>query len=132
MNAQKHVEVRRFMSCIKSNFEHMVYFRPITLRPVELASLLDKLQGIYEKEALEIDKNMVVIGSDLRILNMEDYSEYNFTLSLPQDADPAAGAISVLSPLGSSLTGKKKGDIIKLYLGNSCNRFCIVDVKHNP
>lgn len=132
MNAQKHVEVRRFMSCLNNNFEDMIYFRPITLRPVELASLLDTLQGIYEKEAREIDRNMVVIGANVNILNMEDHSEYSFTLSLPQHSDPASGSISVLSPLGSSLTGKKKGDIVKLYLGNSCSRFCIVSVTHNP
>lgn len=132
MNKHKHIAARRFTSCLSDDFEKISYFRPITLRPVELASLLEKLQGIYDKEPSTIDENMVVIGSDITILNMEDYSELSITLSLPRDAEPASGAISVLSPLGSSLIGRRKGDNVKLYLGNSCNRFCIISVTHNP
>lgn len=129
MTLQKYGEVRRFISQLDSDFEKVTCFRPITLRPVEVASLLDKLQGIYDSENVSVDPSVAAVGSELKLLNMEDYSECSFILNLPQNANPDIGSISVLSPLGSSLIGRKKGEIVTIYLGNNLSRFCIVSVK---
>ncbi|MND09628.1 nucleoside diphosphate kinase regulator [compost metagenome] len=38
------------------------------------------------------------------------------TLAVPEDANPAAGLISVLSPVGSALVGRRAGDRVEALL----------------
>jgi regulator of nucleoside diphosphate kinase len=40
-------------------------------------------------------------------------SEYSLTLCYPADADPAAGRVSVLSPVGASLLGLRVGEVAR-------------------
>lgn len=132
MNTNKGVDVRQFISWLKDDYEKFVSFRPVTLRPVELASLLEKLQGIYDVPTRLVTDCTVLVGSKVGLMNMQDYSEASFLVTLPQDSDPAEGKISVLSPLGSALLGQRRGEIISLFLGNTKSPFCLISVNQNP
>jgi transcription elongation factor GreA len=52
------------------------------------------------------------LGSQVTVVDEESGAERVYTLSTPNDADPAAGAISADSPLGRALTGAQKGDVV--------------------
>ncbi|WP_269621274.1 GreA/GreB family elongation factor [Zhongshania sp. BJYM1] len=132
MNTEIFVEVRRFISWLKDDYSKMVEFRPITLRPIELASLLDKLEGIYDVPVKRASSFTVLIGAKVGLMNMNDFTEASIVISLPSESNPAEGKISVLSPLGSTLIGRNRGEVIKLCLGNSENMFCIISVVQNP
>jgi hypothetical protein len=132
VNTNKGVDVRQFISWLKDDYEKFVSFRPVTLRPVELASLLEKLQGIYDVPTRLVTDCTVLVGSKVSLMNMQDFSEASFLVTLPQDSDPAEGKISVLSPLGSALLGQRRGEIISLFLGNTKSPFCLISVNQNP
>lgn len=132
MDTNKCIDVRQFISWLKEDYEKLVSFRPITLRPVELASLLEKLQGIYDVPTRIFTDCTVLVGSKVGLMNMQDFSEASFLVTLPQDSDPAQGKISVMSPLGSALIGLRRGEIISLFLGNTKSPFCIISVNQNP
>jgi len=50
------------------------------------------------------------------------------TLALPEDADPANGRISVLSPVGLALIGREKGAVVEAAAPNG--RTLIVRIGH--
>lgn len=50
------------------------------------------------------------------------------TLALPEDADPASGRISVLSPVGLALIGREKGAVVEASAPNG--RALIVRILH--
>jgi transcription elongation GreA/GreB family factor len=132
MNAEYLADIRDFISTFKNSAEPINFFRPITLRPVELASLLEKLEGIYDEPKLPLKKNVVLIGSKVVILDMFDYTEMSLIISLPDDSDPSKGKISVLSPLGSSLLGRERGETFAIFYGNRMNRFRITSIDQQP
>ncbi|MFT6579349.1 MAG: transcription elongation GreA/GreB family factor [Zhongshania sp.] len=132
MDTELFVDVRRFIAWLKDDYSKLVEFRPITIRPVELASLLEKLEGIYDVPVNRASSSTVLVGTKIGLMNMNDFTEASIVISLPKESNPAEGKISVLSPLGSTLIGRNRGEVIKLCLGNSENMFCIISVDQNP
>tara|TARA_R110000782_G_scaffold138337_3_gene230949 strand:- start:847 stop:1245 length:399 start_codon:yes stop_codon:yes gene_type:complete len=132
VNTELFVDVRRFIAWLKDDYSKLVEFRPITIRPVELASLLEKLEGIYDVPVNRASSSTVLVGTKIGLMNMNDFTEASIVISLPKESNPAEGKISVLSPLGSTLIGRNRGEVIKLCLGNSENMFCIISVDQNP
>jgi len=65
-------------------------------------------------EALSADR--VAMGSTVTYVEEPAGVRRTVTLAYPADADFASGTISVLSPVGRSLLGRKRGDIVDVVL----------------
>ncbi len=59
----------------------------------------------------EVPANVVTMYSQVRVAPAHGGDQRQLTLCYPADADPAAGLVSVLSPMGSSLLGLPVGAI---------------------
>lgn len=57
----------------------------------------------------QVPPDVVTMHSRLVLAEPQTGAQWQLTLSYPEDADPGAGFVSVLSPLGSSLLGQKVG-----------------------
>ncbi len=62
----------------------------------------------------EKTKDIVQIGSKVKIKDLEFDEELDYSIVGATEADPVAGKISNLSPLGAELLGKKKGAKLKV------------------
>lgn len=62
----------------------------------------------------EKNKDMVQIGSKVKLKDLEFDEVLDYSIVGATEADPVAGKISNLSPLGSELLGKKKGTKVKV------------------
>ena len=82
-------------------------------------------QGKLEWEAKEIeaklkncevikmdDSDRVQLGSKLKYLDIEENEEYEFTIVGTAEADFTKGKVSIESPVGQALNGKKAGDVV--------------------
>jgi regulator of nucleoside diphosphate kinase len=60
--------------------------------------------------------------SRVELVDVHTHRRQVLTICYPQDAEPAAGFISVLSPVGISLLGLKVGDVAKWHTphGEEC------------
>jgi regulator of nucleoside diphosphate kinase len=58
----------------------------------------------------EIASDIVTMNSQVEIVHDGSALRQKFTLCYPADADAALGLISVLSPVGSALLGRRVGD----------------------
>ncbi len=56
----------------------------------------------------EIESDVVTIHS--RLLVSEDGARHELAVCYPHDADPNQGRVSVLSPVGTALLGRRVGD----------------------
>lgn len=129
MNIEFLSEIRSFIEKLSAPSEQMKIFNPLTLRPVEIASVTEKLQGIYDAPAHNSDDNTVLIGSNITLIDVIDHSEMMISIVLPHDSDPSQGKISVLSPLGSTLIGAKKGETVTIFVGNRMSRFRVASTR---
>jgi transcription elongation factor GreA len=80
-------------------------------RIAELEAALSTARVIDDKN---IDNSKVYVLSTVTILNKKTNKEMTYTLVSKQEADFAAGKISIESPIGSALLGKEVGESVKV------------------
>lgn len=84
-------------------------------------------------EPHEIPPDVVTMNSRVRFLDESTGQEREATLVYPKDADPAAGKISVLAPVGAALIGMRAGETIDWPLPNGrSKRLKILAVTWQP
>ncbi|ACX52741.1 transcription elongation factor GreA [Ammonifex degensii KC4] len=76
----------------------------------------------------EIGTEEVTIGSTVRLKDLADGAEYEYTIVGSEEADPAAHRISYESPVGRALLGKKKGDTVDVDVPAGKLSFQILDI----
>ncbi len=62
----------------------------------------------------ELEKDVIGIGSKIKLLDLEFDEEMRYTLVGSAEADPSSGMISNESPLGSALLGHREGDTVTI------------------
>jgi regulator of nucleoside diphosphate kinase len=76
----------------------------------KVAALDEHLHGAVVFREGEIAWNCVTMRSCVCILDLASGQSWNYRLAFPADADVSRGRISVLSPLGASLLGRREGE----------------------
>ena len=77
----------------------------------------------------EIDDSKVFILSTVKIKNIKNSMQMNYTLVAENEADIRAGKISVDSPIGKGLLGKEVGEIADINTPAGVMKFEIISIK---
>ncbi len=75
-----------------------------------------------------LDTSKVVILTTVKIKNQDNKAEMKYTLVAESESDLKAGKISVDSPMGKGLLGKKKGEIATIEVPNGKMKFEILEI----
>ena len=76
-------------------------------------TLADLLASAEVMKSRAVNADVVTMYSRVEVVDAHTRRRQVLTICYPDDAEPAAGCISVLSPVGISLLGLKTGDIAK-------------------
>ena len=76
----------------------------------------------------QLDVSKVLVLSKVRIKNLTNNMEMNYTLVAESEADLKSGKISVSSPIGRGLLGKEVGDIAEVSVPNGKIKFEILSI----
>lgn len=87
-------------------------------------ALLDDARVVPPRK---VAPDIVTMSSRVLLRHLDDGIERKLTLCYPQDADPLAGRVSVLSPLGLSLLGQPVGAIVRWACPDGSTRSAEVD-----
>lgn len=96
---------------------------------LELEKELSRAKVVDPKE---IPGDVVTMNSQVRIVDLDTEAESVLTLVFPQQADIAAGKISILSPVGTALLGYHAGDAIEWPVPAGTKRIRIEEVLYQP
>lgn len=75
------------------------------------AELDDGFAHADRMPAHEVPADLVTMYSRVEVVDLHTHARHTLTLCYPRDAAPAMGFISVLSPVGASLLGLRRGDV---------------------
>lgn len=92
-----------------------------------IGKIQDKLQNCKLIEEMDIPKDTVAIGTTVT-LEDADGDTIEYALVGEDESDPAEGRISVQSPLGSGLLGKKAKQTVEIQLPAGPRSFKILKV----
>lgn len=88
--------------------------RLIRLAGHRLPPVLDDLLAQADiTSSRTVRADVVTMYSRVELVDVHTHRRQVVTLCYPQDAEPAAGFISVLSPVGISLLGLRAGDVAR-------------------
>ena len=76
----------------------------------------------------DLDASSVVILSTVKIKQVKTKKEFEYTLVSQSEANLRAGKISVDSPIGKGLLGKKVGEIAEVHTPRGTMEFKILDI----
>jgi transcription elongation factor GreA len=76
----------------------------------------------------QLDLSKVLVLSKVKIKNLNNQMEMNYTLVAESEADLKSGKISVNSPIGKGLLGKKVGEIAEVVVPNGTIKFEIISI----
>lgn len=81
--------------------------------PEALHDLVEELNRAEVKETAEIGANVITLGSQARVRDLETQELMEYTLVTPEEADIDEGRISILAPLGTAMLGYRAGDVFE-------------------
>jgi|TARA_B100001063_G_C16733184_1_gene540479 transcription elongation factor GreA len=91
-----------------------------------------KLEAMYASARIidesQLDTDKVLALSIVKIKNLATKKEMTFTLVAESEADVKTGKISVSSPIGTGLLGKKVGEIAEITVPAGLMKFEIIHI----
>ena len=75
-----------------------------------------------------MDENVIKVGS---FVSLKSEAKIIELILVAKDGNPAEGTISISSPVGNSLIGKKTNDVIKVKTPYAETEYEVIDVKNN-
>ena len=95
---------------------------------MKIAKMEETLANARVIDESQLDVSKVLVLSKVRIKNLANNMEMNYTLVAESEADLKSGKISVSSPIGRGLLGKEVGDIAEVSVPNGKIQFEILSI----
>ncbi len=96
-----------------------------------LVELDNKLSSVRLIDDLEVKVDEARVGALVKLRDEQTKEEFNYTLVGPDEADPPNGKLSIASPLGKALLGKKKGEHFTLNLPRAIVKYFVVKIQRS-
>ena len=94
-----------------------------------LAELDTKLRSVRIINGLEVKAGEARVGVKVTLEDEQTKERFSYVLVGPEEADPQNGTLSLASPLGKLLLGKKKGERFILALPKTTVPYRVVDIE---
>ena len=117
------------MGDLRENGEYHAARERLQHVSTRLAELDAKLGHVRIIDDLEIKDGEARVGVQVTLEDQQTKERFSYVLVGPDEADPQNGKLSMASPLGKSLLGKKKGETFTLTLPKAIVPYRILDVK---
>ena len=98
------------------------------LLELKIAKMEGILAGARLIDESQLDNSKVLVLSTVKLNNTQNGMQMSYTLVAESEADLKSGKISVNSPIGQGLLGKKVGDIAEIKVPNGTMGFEIVAI----
>jgi transcription elongation factor GreA len=98
------------------------------LLELKISKLEDIISTARVIDESKIDTSKVSVLTKVKIRNVSNKMEMTYTLVAENEADLKSGKISVTSPIGKGLLGKKPGDIAEIEVPSGSMKFEIIEI----
>ena len=94
-----------------------------------LMELDAKLHNVQLIDNLDVKAGEARVGTTVTLKDEQTKEEFSYQLVGAEEADPVNGKLSIASPLGKSLLGKKKGERFTLNLPRAIINYTVVKIQ---
>ena len=94
----------------------------------EIAKLKNVVANARIIDESQLDTSKILIHSIVKLKNMTNGMDFTYTLVADSESDVRNGKLSVNSPIGKGLLGKKVGEIAEIQVPNGIMKFEILEI----
>ena len=98
------------------------------LHELKISKLEESISNARIIDESDINTDKVSILSKVKIENLNLKKEFQYTIVSEEESNLQEGKISIKSPIGMGLLGKKKGDIVSVNVPSGKIKFKIIDI----
>ena len=128
VKASKAIAEARDKGDLSENAEYDAAKEAQGMLEMRISKLEETLAGARLIDESQLDITKALVLSNVKIKNQSNGMELSYLLVADGEADLAAGKISVNSPIGKGLLGKRVGDIAEIQVPNGIIKFEILEI----
>ena len=113
---------------LSENAEYHAAKEEQSLLEFKIAKLKNVVANARIIDESQLDTSKILIHSVVKIKNTANKMEFSYTLVADSESDVRNGKLSVNSPIGKGLLGKKVGEIAEIQVPNGIMKFEIVAI----
>ncbi len=113
---------------LKENAEYHAAREELSLCETKIQQLQDRVARARVIDEKEVTTDQASILTTVKVKDLKRKKEFNYTLVSVEEADIKSGKISIASPVGKGLLGKKVGDIAEIKVPAGVIKYEILDI----
>jgi len=113
---------------LSENAEYHAAKEEQSMLEYKIAQLKDTLSKARLIDESLLDTSKVLALSKVKIKNLDNKMEFEYTLVADAVSDLSQGKLSVSSPIGKGLLGKKVGDVTEIQVPSGMMKFEILNI----
>ena len=113
---------------LSENAEYHAAKEEQSLLETKIAKLKNVVANARIIDESQLDTSKVLIHSIVKLKNTTNGMEFTYTLVADSETDVRNGKLSVNSPIGKGLLGKKVGEVAEIKVPNGVMKFEIMEI----
>jgi len=122
------IEQARSLGDLKENAEYHTAKEAMASNEAKINELEDKLSRVEIIDETKMATDKAYIGAKLKLLDLETNEEFQYMLVDSDEADPLEGLISISSPVGKALLGRKENDVVQIEVPAGALNYKIIKI----
>ena len=124
-------EIKRALAMgdLRENAEYHAALERQSFVKAKIGQIMKRLSEISMIKVDSLPRDRVGLGSTVVIYDLDADKEIRYELVFADDADVARGLISITSPIGKGLAGRRAGEEVAIQVPNGLKRFEIVSLR---
>jgi len=102
------------MGDLRENAEYHAALERQSFVRARIRQLRERLAALHAVNLDQVPRDRVGLGSRVKLLDVDNDREVEYELVVPEMANPVEGQLSIASPIGKSLVGKREEDEITI------------------
>jgi len=124
----KEIRTAVAMGDLRENSEYKAALERQAYVRARISQLRERLGSINSLNMNQIPRDKAGLGSRVELLDLDSDEEIAYQLVFPEVADLDNGLISIASPIGRSIMGRKEGDTVRVKIPSGTRRFEILEL----
>lgn len=126
---EEEVRIARDHGDLRENAEYHAAKERLTQVMEKLTGLQYKLSEVHVVDPSQYKTDTAILGTRVTVKDLSSDSKDRYILVGPDEADPAAGRISMISPLGRAFLGRKVKERVTATLPAGPREFEILSIE---
>lgn len=114
---------------LSENAEYEAALEKQRLLQTKLMNLKKRRAEIAQIDVSRLPKDRISYGTTVVLYDLDRDEEITYTLVMPEETEEGSDKISITSPIGKALVGKREGDEVSVKVPSGERNFEIVEIK---